>query len=201
MTRRSDAEVRAWLHLGTDLLFDALDRLSDADFDSASGLPDWTRRHVLAHVHYNAEALRRLVRWARTGEPSRMYASAKQRVTEIESGARLSPDTLRGLVRDSARQLIDDLDALPAEAWRAEVVTAQERTVPATEIPWMRTREVAIHTVDLGVGIDFTDLPDALNEALAADALSRRLSQVGGATFARWLTGRDDRPPELGPWL
>ena len=33
----------------------------------------------------------------------------------------------------------------------AEVVTAQGRTVPATEIPWLRAREVYVHVVDLGV--------------------------------------------------
>ena len=44
-------------------------------------------RHVVAHVHYNARALRRLVQWATTGTENRMYASPEQRASEIEAGA------------------------------------------------------------------------------------------------------------------
>lgn len=201
MTGHRDTEVRDWMELGTRLLFDALDRLGDTELDAPTGLSGWTRLHVIAHVHYNAEALRRLVGWARTGEPSPMYADARQRDAEIHAGARLPPGVLRVLVRDSARQLADDLGTLPANAWYADVVTAQGRTVPATEIPWMRTREVAIHAIDLGTGIDFTDLPDALNAALTADALTRRTAQGHGAVLARWLTGRGDQVPQLGSWL
>jgi len=152
-------------------------------------------------VHCNAEALRRLVHWARTGERTPMYASGEERDAEIEAGARLDPATLRAQVHASARALATDLDGLSESAWRAEVLTAQGRTVPATEIPWMRTREVAIHAVDLDAGVSFADLPDALNAALAADALDRRLGQGHGPALAGWLTGRTHRAPELGPWL
>ena len=44
-------------------------------------------RHVVAHVHYNARALGRLVQWATTGTENRMYASPEQRASEIEAGA------------------------------------------------------------------------------------------------------------------
>ena len=47
------------------------------------------------------------------------------------------------------------MDALPSEQWEAEVVTAQGRTVPASETPWMRAREVMVHAVDLGTGVTF----------------------------------------------
>ena len=40
--------------------------------------PGWSRRHVVAHVGYNARALTRLVEWAKTGIETPMYASADQ---------------------------------------------------------------------------------------------------------------------------
>jgi uncharacterized protein (TIGR03083 family) len=189
------------MDLGTRLLLDTVDGLGDADFDVSTALPGWTRRHVIAHVHYNAEALRRLVSWARTGERCPMYESAEQRAAEIESGARMPAEWLREHVHTSARELSADLDALPEAAWYAEVVTAQGRTVPATEIPWMRTREVAVHAIDLDAGVDFTDLPDTLNAALVTDAVARRFTNGHAPALARWLTGRAAQPPELGPWL
>ncbi|PXY34157.1 maleylpyruvate isomerase N-terminal domain-containing protein [Prauserella flavalba] len=193
--------TREWLDECTDLLLRTVDGLSDGDFDAPSALPGWTRRHLVAHVHYNAEALRRLVGWANTGIENRMYASTEQRNAEIEEGSRLPVATLRELVHGSARALAEDLDSLPEQAWRNEVVTAQGRRVPASEIPWMRTREVAVHAVDLAAGVDFTDLPAGLLRALADDVLGKRFAAGHGPDLVRWLTGRSDTAPALGPWL
>ena len=197
----STEAVRGWMDHGTTVFLQAVDALPDEAFDAASELPGWTRRHLVAHVHHNAEALRRLVSWARTGEESRMYADSAQRSAEIESGARLPVSQLRGLVHDSAAALSEDLAGLPEAAWSHEVVTAQGRTVPATEIPWMRTREVAVHAVDLGVGVGFGDLPEDLNTALVLDVARKRSAAGEAAGLAAWLTGRATDPPTLGPWL
>ncbi|TGZ12556.1 hypothetical protein DV517_66400 [Streptomyces sp. S816] len=60
----------------------------------------------------------------------------------------------------SAERLADGLDRLTEEHWRHEAVTAQGRTVPATELPWMRAREVCVHAVDRSTGVvTFADLP------------------------------------------
>jgi len=193
--------VRGWMDRGTELFLDSLGGLSDDALGEPTGLPGWSRRHLVAHVHYNAEALRRLVSWARTGVENRMYADADQRNSEIEAGAELSADRLRALVRASAAELSGDLDSLPAEAWQHEVVTAQGRTVPATEIPWMRTREVAVHAVDLRAGVTFDDLPEELNAALAADVVKKRAASGEAPSLAAWLTGRAPGAPALGPWL
>jgi maleylpyruvate isomerase len=69
-----------------------------------------------------------------------MYARTEQRDTEIDAGSNLPVTQLRTLVHGSATALAPDLDALPEPAWHNEVVTAQGRTVPATEIVWMRRR-------------------------------------------------------------
>ncbi|SCL20437.1 maleylpyruvate isomerase [Micromonospora rhizosphaerae] len=193
--------ARDWMEQGTKLFLTAVDRLSDEDFDEPTDLPGWSRRHLIAHVHYNAEALRRLVHWAATGEERRMYASREQRAEEIETGARLPAGELRGRVRQSAQALAYDLDALSAEARTREVVTAQGRTVPASEIPWMRAREVAVHTVDLKAGYGFDDLPAGFTAALAVDAVRKRAASGEAAPLAAWLTGRTAQAPTLGPWL
>lgn len=191
----------SWMHDCTKLFLATLSELSDDDLAEPSTLPDWSRRHLVAHVHYNAEALRRLVGWAATGRERPMYESAEQRNEEIRLGTTLPAPQLRQMVAESAEELAKDLDTLPAVALDAEVVTAQGRRIPASEIPWLRTREVAVHAIDLRAGTGFADLPDLLTEALLVDVVRRRAARGEGAALASWLTGRSDESPELGPWL
>ncbi len=194
-------DVRTWMDHGTKLFLTGLARLGDAELDEPTGLPGWTRRHVVAHVHYNSEALRRLVAWAATGAETPMYASKEQRSNEIEHGARLPADQLRQNVVRSAAAFADDLDRLSQDAWKNEVVTAQGRRVLASEIPWLRTREVAVHAVDLHADITFADLPVDLVEALLVDVVRKRSRSGEGPSLAAWLTGRSAAAPSLGPWL
>lgn len=193
--------ARSWMEQGTALFLSAAGRLADDELGKPTALPGWTRRHVISHVHFNAEALRRLVRWARTGEPAPMYRDGAQRAAEIEAGALLPAAELRALVHDSATALAADLDTLPQAALAHEVTTAQGRTIPASEIPWLRTREVAVHAVDLDAGVSFADLPGDLNTALVTDVAARRCAAGEAAALAAWLTGRASDPPALGPWL
>lgn len=193
--------TRGWMDQSTQIFLDTLRGLSDRDLKASTHLPGWSRRHLVAHVHFNAEALRRLLAWARTGNETPMYAGTEQRNAEIERGATLRANDLRELVETSAHALADDMDTMPAEAWSHEVVTAQGRTVPATDIPWMRTREVAVHCLDLDVGLGFGDLPPDLITALCVDVVRKRASEDEGAALAKWLTGRTRHAPKLGPWL
>src|SRR5256885_15091039 len=50
-------------------------------------LPGWTRGHVLTHVARNGDGLGNLLRWARTGTETPMYASREARRADIEAGA------------------------------------------------------------------------------------------------------------------
>jgi maleylpyruvate isomerase len=193
--------ARAWMDHGTKLFLRTVEELTDEELSAPTALKGWTRRHILAHVHGNANALRRLLDWAATGVENRMYSGPEQRAEEIETAAVLPAGELRLLVRQSAKALADDMDALPRDAWRHLVVTAQGRTVPAEEVPYMRAREVAVHAVDLDHGLTFADLPEDFNTALAADAVARHASRGKAAELAAWLTGRAVQVPELGPWL
>lgn len=116
--------------------------------------------------------------WARTGEPTPMYSSPEQRLADIESGAQLPAAWLTAWFEESAQPLAYATAELTEEQWRAEVLTAQGRTVPASEVPWMRTREVMVHAVDLGTGIRFADLPEEFCAELRHDIVGKRGSDT-----------------------
>jgi maleylpyruvate isomerase len=185
----------------TPVFLRAVDSLSDTSFAEPTALPGWTRGHVIAHVHSNALALRRLVRWAHTGEESRMYASPAQRTEEIENGAGLEPAKLRAFVHESAATLADDLAQLTDAQRQHTVVTAQGRHIAADEIPWLRSREVGVHAVDLDAGVTFADLADDFLTALVHDVIVKRTANGELAALAAWLTGRAPADEPLGAWL
>jgi maleylpyruvate isomerase len=213
---RTLEESLAWCAEGTELCRKAIAGLDEPAYTAPTLLAGWNRRHLVAHLAANAEAIGRLVSWARTGRETRMYSSPGQRTADIEAGARLSGRELTAWFDRSAAELSAAMAALPAGAWHSEVVTAQGRTVPAAETPWMRSREVMVHAVDLEVGLTFAHLPDAFLTALRADIIGKRGAQnvpdVRGtaAAVTAYLAGRpytgvatrDGAPAgELPPWL
>jgi maleylpyruvate isomerase len=209
-----------WMRQGSAEFLAHLNGIPDSAFPAESTLPGWTTAHLVAHVGFNANALSRLAHGARTGVEARMYPNPEARNAEIEEGAKLSGAELRDFARESDERLETELTTLPEPAWEAKVVTAQGRTVSATEIPWMRTREVWIHAVDLGTGFDFGDFPADLLDALITDIVTLRNGreqptavlleasdrdrtwQIGrnpvtvrgtAADLCRWLAGRGTR--------
>jgi maleylpyruvate isomerase len=179
-----------WLHEGTELFLKALESVDDGALGARSTLPGWTGKHLVAHVAANADALGNLARWARTGEETPMYSSPERRDADIEAGSRQPATQLRHWAASSAARLAASLEALTPEQWTHEVRTAQGRTVPATEIPWLRAREVMVHAVDLGGTVAFADLPAAFDGALLDDITVKRSAGAEGP--ALHLTPTDD---------
>ena len=171
-----EAEL-ATARLGTAFFGRKLDELSDTELDGDSLLPEWTRRHVVAHIGYNARAIARLIEWAGTGVETPMYESAEARNDEIAHGVTLVPLELRDLYNLSAMQLNEAWRELPDMSWSHLVKAAQGRIVPASETVWMRTREVWVHGVDLNNGGSFDDIP--------VDVLERMLGDITRAWKAR----------------
>lgn len=207
---RTHADALRWTRQGTDLFLDAVGALTEPDYDAPSLLPGWTRRHLVAHVAANADALGNLVHWAATGEPTPMYASPEERAAGIARGATMTGPELSGWLARSCADLRTAMDALTGDRWRAEVTTAQGRAVPAAEVPWLRARETLVHAVDLDRGIAFADLPGDFLDALAADIAAKRgldaaaLPDGPPAEVAAWLAGRPHAlagAPPLGSWL
>ena len=199
-----------WMHDGTERLLAEVAALPDEALGAPTALPGWTRAYLLSHIAANADALRNLVHWARTGEERRMYSSTEAREADIAAGAILPAAELRAWAASSAADLAADLAALDGvgDAWDAKIITAQGLTRTASEIPWMRSREIYIHAIDLAAGTTFADLPPDFLAALLDDVTARR-SAVGGGpaliiaatdTGGRWdVAGTGSPVPVSGP--
>ncbi|TMR17703.1 maleylpyruvate isomerase family mycothiol-dependent enzyme [Nonomuraea turkmeniaca] len=178
---RSRADSLRWTAQGTETFFGALATLPDDLLDQPTALDGWTGRHLLAHVAANADALVNLAHWARTGEETPMYSSPAQRDADIEAGATRPAAELRAWAAQAAQALDARLAELDEQQWNRKVRTAQGRTVPAEEIPWMRAREVMVHAADLGAGVEFDDLPADFLAALIDDITAKRSGADGPA--------------------
>ncbi|HEX2904582.1 MAG TPA: maleylpyruvate isomerase family mycothiol-dependent enzyme [Jatrophihabitans sp.] len=228
MTDPELAKHRDWQRRGTELLLGALDRLPDAALAEPSRLPGWTRAHLLAHLARNGDALRNLLTWARTGVETPMYSSPQARDSDIERTAALPPVELRADLAESIAALDADMAALTEAGWRGQARTRQGRLITGADVPWMRCREVWVHTVDLDAGVEFADLPVEIGVALLSDACGFAAAGPADvrivatdADFAAtlgdgavevalplaellgWVLGRSVRPelPELPRWL
>jgi maleylpyruvate isomerase len=104
---------------------------------------------------------------------------------------------------------------MPESAWSAHLQNAQGRDLLASDIPWMRAREMWIHAVDLDVGASFADMPAPMVAALLTDVTATmgekpdcpplRLTtpegtvwEVGDPAAATTVTGP---APDLAAWL
>ncbi|MCD9874693.1 maleylpyruvate isomerase family mycothiol-dependent enzyme [Streptomyces guryensis] len=208
--------VLQWVQDGQRRLQQAVDALPGTAVFEPSALPGWTRGHLLTHLARNADALVNLLTWARTGTPTPMYTSPDRRVTDIEAGAGRPLTEQQRDVRQSAARFAAAAEALTQEAWSATVVSGQGREIPASEVPWLRAREVWIHLVDLRVGVAMDALPADFAWALVDDVagwMSARVAPGAGAEltaegFGTVVLGRPSvdvtvtgSPNALASWL
>ena len=190
---RTLSDARRWVQHGTKLFAEAIEGLDEQGYAAPSLLPGWSRKHLVAHVAANATAVGNLVHWAATGERTPMYFSSEQRSADIDAGVTRPGSELTAWFTRTAQQLDDAMDALTEEQWTTEVVTAQGRTVPATETAWMRAREVLVHAVDLGTGVGFGDLPADFLVALVEDVVAKRGAAAVGPALVVEPTDVDGR--------
>src|SRR5271154_1879554 len=105
----------------TARLAEASEGLTDEEAAAPSLLPGWTRGHVLTHIARNADSLRNLLIWARTGVVTPQYTDAGEREQGIAAGAdRRAADLLADLDA-SAAALAAEAESLRADDWAAEV--------------------------------------------------------------------------------
>lgn len=179
---RTLEETLAWAGDGAAHLRGLMSRMGDDAFAAPSALPGWSRAHVLSHIARNADGMINLLTWARTGVPTPAYASVDARNADIETGAARPPAEIRADVIDSSDRLAAVVREMPAQAWSATIRNVQGAEIPATDIPWVRSREMWIHAVDLDVGASLADLPAPMLDELITDVV-------------RALGAREECPP------
>ncbi|GEL18980.1 maleylpyruvate isomerase family mycothiol-dependent enzyme [Pseudonocardia asaccharolytica] len=192
------AEALAWAADGAAHLRGLMVRLGDEAFAAPCALPGWSRAHLLTHIARNADAMINLLTWARTGTVTPAYASREQRDADIAAGARRSPAEIRDDVVETSDKLAKAVKAMPASAWSATVRNVAGQEVPASEIPWLRAREMWIHAVDLDVGASFADLPAPMMYDLLTE-VTETLAQMPDAPAVRLIATDHDQEWSVGP--
>jgi maleylpyruvate isomerase len=157
-----------WMRSSTELFEEVLGRCAH-DIAEPSLLPGWTRAHVASHIARNADAIDNLVQWAATGIETQMYPVPERRELDVEEGARRDGGAIVDDVRETAERLWRDASGLTSEQWRATVRMRSGRPVEASELPFLRARELWFHAIDLNAGVDFESLADDVVLALIDD--------------------------------
>jgi maleylpyruvate isomerase len=212
-------ESLAQLNLATETLLEVAARMRPGQENDATVLPGWTLGHLLTHLARNADAVRNLTVWASSGVETPMYPSQQSRDEEIQAGAARGRDELLDDLSTSAADLQTDLGAMPPSALSTNVRLRNGRELPGRSLPYLRTQELYIHLIDLGLGYTPADWPEdfvatalrrvSRNRADADDLPVGTLkSEVDGtewrvgaggltivgspAALLEWLTGRGD---------
>lgn len=195
----------------TRRLIRTADALDDAAYAEPSGLPAWTRAHVLAHLALNAEGLAGALGGVLDGEPTTMYASDKARDSDIDALAERDPAVIRDRLLAASTALADAIAAMPDDAWDGEIErTPGGRRFATGLVPAMRLREVEIHHADLDAGYTRADWDPAFCVALI-DSVTARPEQYAFVAVAsdhdrRWEVGSGGPTvtgtlADLGWWL
>jgi len=164
------------LHESTQRLVRTVDSLPDAAFAEPSGLPDWTRAHVVAHLTLNAEGLSGALTGVVQGEPTPTYRSQETRDEDIKRLAAAEPSELRDRLLAATTGFADAVAAMPEDAWGAEIERVPGGPVfRAGAVPGMRLREVEIHHADLAAGYSRADWSPAF-ATLLLDSMTKRAS-------------------------
>jgi maleylpyruvate isomerase len=179
-----------------------VDGLGDDQLAGPSGLPGWTRAHVVAHLALNAEGLAGVLEGRIEGEPATMYRSEESRSHDIDELAAADRAELRERFLAGTTLVSDGIERLPDEFWTETFErTPGGRVIRYAAIPGMRLREVEIHHVDLDAGFDPTGWSDAFSAHLVDAMVKRGASEesfrVLATDLARTWTVGDD-PGETG---
>ena len=214
-TEPPSRDVLTELDAATNRLVLTVDGLPDEAYREPSGLPGWSRAHVVAHLALNAESLSGVLESVSAGSEGAMYPSVGRRGADIEQLAAASPGELRERLLGSIRTFSDTVAQVPSRGWSGSFRRdpSAEVLLPATRVVDMRHREVEIHHADLEVDYGPADWPgsfaartiDALRArapraTLLATDLGRtwhadpvRVTVSGTAPLlAWWLSGRGD---------
>ncbi|HUC14219.1 MAG TPA: maleylpyruvate isomerase family mycothiol-dependent enzyme [Acidimicrobiales bacterium] len=171
-----------------------------------SRLPGWTIGHVLTHLARNADGHTRRLEGALRGEDLARYPGGSvQREADISEGAARLPGELLEDTRLAQLRLELAWDKSVSANWPHPEFRGNDRW-PSTASPVRRLREVEVHHVDLGLGYEPSDWPEAYVAwelpMLLASVPERMKSLEDSIDLVVWLAGRGPVPTDiqLGPW-
>jgi len=203
----------------TARLLDSAHTLSDAEVRAPSGLPGWSRGHVLTHIARNADSLINLLTWAASGVVQPQYRSAADREAGIEAGAARPLNQQISDLEGSHERFANAVASVPADHWWNDVRWMSGDPRPAYKILDARLREVAIHHLDLRAGYTASDWPSEFAVRILVSVLpafelrgidpvtllptdvDARVDVAGGSALevrgpahalATWVLGRDE---------
>jgi maleylpyruvate isomerase len=172
--------------------------LTDDDVVSPSRLSGWTVGHVLTHLARNADGHARRLAGALRGEDVPKYAGgAEQRAREIAEGAARPATEIVADLRASQHRL-EELFVACASAGRPDPGSHDGGYGPRG-CPAHRLREVEMHHVDLGLGYEPADWPEAFARAEIDAGLWHMVEHADPRALLGWLSGRGPAP-QLPPW-
>jgi maleylpyruvate isomerase len=177
-----------------------VESLTEEQARGPSLLPDWSVAHLLTHLARNADSVVRRVEGAARGEVVAQYPGGHAgRAAEIEAGASRPVRELVDDVVSSSAKVDDAFRSLPAEAWDRLSRSVSGDEQPVSVLPFNRWREVEVHLVDLGLGYQPVDWPDALIEAWLPQLLADLPARTDAKALAAWVLRRGPAP-DLEPY-
>lgn len=173
----------------TDRLMDTVKAMDQESARASSLCEGWSRAHLLSHLARNADAVGRLVHWARTGEETPMYPSPESRDADIEAGAVHTVADLEGDVEASADRLLEGLMGMTPGGTGVTVRLRGDHPLASHELPLMRAYEVVLHHLDLDTGYRLDGTDPALLHRLLREAVKRLTGRRAPAMTLRTDAG------------
>jgi len=197
--------------------------LDDADWQTLSALPGWSRAHVATHLTHHGRAVAAMTRQIAHSHASVLWRTV-QTDTDLNAGARRHSLEIQEGLDQSSAALVQAFDSMEESDWEVPVVTSQG-SLPASILVLDRLNQLLIHHVDLQLGFDLTDIAPGLTRTLVQWNLFRttprfcrveltiisdegfqacvgegRVVTVRGneTNILGWLTGRKDSSAVLG---
>lgn len=178
----------------TAMMTATVQSLDETELAAPSLCEGWRRADVIAHLASNGRALVRLIDWATTGQPQKVYDSPEARTADIAAYAKLPRTELIAAFRESAEYFAEQAQRLTGDL-AVEEVTLHGKVIPATSIVALRIAEVIVHHHDLDTAwtLEEADLESQLN-AVEAAVRTMRAKNAPGMTLEteeddRWVIG------------
>lgn len=218
MTQITPDALPAELHKAAGTVTRLLSKMDESSVAEPSGLPGWTRGHVLAHLAGISNAMARQLEYARRGETVELYdggMDGRTKAIELAAGHSLARHTES--VATSVGAVVGAFDVLAPDDWQARIAYRDGTVFDGGLALW---RELTIHASDLRLGfgpetwsrpfcehvIGFlaARVPEQYKFVLQPTGLPQMSIGSGGTSIAitgmltdiaAWLAGRE---PSLG---